>query len=105
MEEYLHVKDWRKDFATWLEDQAPADALVSFIGLPARMPKSTMEKLPPAYMLSHSSVDEESPLVLSGKLKAFATYRSDYDSSSKPTGSSPEKLFEARYQLIEMAGK
>jgi hypothetical protein len=105
VEEYLHAKGWRKDFATWLEDQAPADALVSFIGLPARMSKSSMEKLPPAYMLSHSSVDEESPLVLSGKLKAFATYRSDYDSSSKPTGSGLEKLFEARYQLIEMPGK
>jgi len=88
-----------------LEHPAPADALVSFIGMPSRMPKSTMEKLPPVYMLSHSSVDEESPLALSGKLKAFVTYRSDYDSRSKPTGSSPEKLFEARYQLIEMPGR
>jgi hypothetical protein len=103
--EYIQAKLWRKHFAAWLEAQPPADALVSFIGLPHRLPKAAMSKLPPIYMLSHTSVTKDSPLSVSGKLRAYVTYRSDYNPDRRPSGKSPDQVFESRYELFEVGGK
>ena len=87
-----------------LESSPGADAVVSFLGLPARPSGDILQDLPPVYVVQSNMSGNLLRLVRSGSIAGMVVFKSETDWLSKPDpAASLDDVFDSRYQFLSSA--